>query len=62
MVNKSKATKRGIKVNGQKLEVVNSFKYMGAIVTDEESRPEILSRRVQTLAASARLRLIWRAE
>ena len=36
--------KSEIKVNGQKLETVTSFKYLGSIITDEGSKPEILSR------------------
>ena len=30
-----------IKVNGQKLETVKSFKYLGSVITDEDSKPEI---------------------
>ena len=45
-----------IKVNGQKLETVTSFKYLGSLRTDEGSRPEILSRIVQTTAALTRLK------
>ena len=33
-----------IKINGQKLETVTSFKYLGSVITDEGSNPEILSR------------------
>ena len=33
-----------IKVNGQKLETVISFKYLGSVITDEGSKPKILSR------------------
>ena len=33
-----------IKVNGQKLETVTSFKYLGSVITDEGSKPQILSR------------------
>ena len=40
-----------IKVNGQKLETVTSFKYLGAVTTDEGSKPEILSRIAQATAA-----------
>ena len=29
-----------IKVNGQKLETVTSFKYMGSVITDEGSKPD----------------------
>ena len=33
-----------IKINGQKFETVTSFKYPGSVITDEGSKPEILSR------------------
>ena len=33
-----------IKIKGQKLETVTSFKYLGSVITDEGSKPEILSR------------------
>ena len=36
---------------GQKLETVTSFKYLGSVITDEGSKPEILSRIAQTTAA-----------
>ena len=32
------------KVNGQKLETVIRFKYLGSVITDEGSKPQILSR------------------
>ena len=32
-----------IKIKGQKLETVTSFKYLGSVITDEGSKPEILS-------------------
>ena len=40
-----------IKVNGQKLETVTSVKYLGSVITDEGSKPEILSRIAQITAA-----------
>ena len=40
-----------VKINGQKLETVTSFKYLGSITTDEGSKPEILSRIAQATAA-----------
>ena len=49
-----------IKVSGEKLETVQSFKYLGAIVTDEGSRPEILSRIAQATGALANLKVIWK--
>ena len=33
-----------IKVNRQKLETVTSFKYLGSVITNEGSKPEILFR------------------
>ena len=46
-------------VNVQMLETVTSFKYLGSIITDEGSTPEILSRIVQTTAALTRLKPVW---
>ena len=45
-------------MNGQKLETVTSFKYLGSVVTDEGSKPEILSRIAQTTALT-RLKPVW---
>ena len=47
------------KVNGQKLEIVTSFRYLGSVITDEGSKPEILSRIAQTTAALTRLKPVW---
>ena len=44
-----------IKLNGQKLETVTSFKYLGSVVTDEGFKPEILSRMAQTTTALTKL-------
>jgi len=59
MTNNPQGIKQEIKVKGQKLEAVNSFKYLGAIVTDEGSKPEVLTRIAQTTAALAKLKTIW---
>ena len=48
-----------IKVNGQRLETVTSFKYLGSVITDEGSKPEILSRIAQTTAALTRFKPAW---
>ena len=45
-----------IKVNGEKLETVISFKYLGSVITVEGSKPEILTRIAQTTAALTRLK------
>ena len=60
MTNNSSGIFAKIKLNGQELEVVEKFKYLGSIVSDEGSRPEILVRIAQTTAALARLKPIWR--
>ena len=38
---------------------VTSFKYLGSVITDEGSKPEILSRIAQTTAALTRLKPVW---
>ena len=43
-------------VNGQRLEIVTSFKYLGSIVSDEGSKPKILFRISQTTAELTRLK------
>ena len=43
-----------IKVNGQRLEIITSFKYLGSVITDEGSKPEVLSRIAQATAALTR--------
>ena len=45
-----------IEVNGQRFETVISFKYLGLVITDEGSKPEILSRIAQTTAALTQLK------
>ena len=51
---------RYIMIQWQKLETVDHFKYLGAIICDEGSRREVLSRAAQTMAALARLKTIWK--
>ena len=59
MTNDTSGINTVIKVNGQKLETVTSFKYLGLIITDEGSKPEILSRIAQATAALTRLKPVW---
>ena len=56
MTNNTSGIKTVIKVNGQMLETVTSFKYLGSVITDEGSKPEVLSRITQTTAALTRLK------
>ena len=44
MTNNTRGINTEIKVTGQKLETVTSFKYLGSVITDEGPKPEILSR------------------
>ena len=39
---------------------MEKFKYLGAIISNEGSKTEILSRTAQTTAALSRLKIIWR--
>ena len=50
MTNNTSGSNIEIKINGQKLETVTSFKYLGSVVIDKDSKPEILSRIAQTTA------------
>ena len=56
MTNYTSGINTEVKIQGQKLETVTSFKYLGSVITDEGSKPEILSRKVQTTAALTRLK------
>ena len=59
MTNNTNGISTDIKVNYKKLGTVHSFKYLGAIVSDEGSKPEILSRIAQTTTALNKLNTIW---
>ena len=59
MTNNTSGIDTEIKVNGQELETVTSFKYLGSVITDEGSKSEILSRIEQTTAALTRLKPVW---
>ena len=59
MTNNTSSINTEIKVTVQKLETVTSFEYLGLIITDEGSKPEILSRIAQTTAALTRRKPVW---
>ena len=59
MRNNTSGINTEINVNGQKLETVTSFKYLGSVITDENSKPEILSKKAQATAALTRLKSVW---
>ena len=58
MTNNPNGFQREIKIKGQKLKEVENFMYIGAIISYEGSKPEILSRIDQTTAALSRLKII----
>ena len=57
MTNSANGIQREIKVKGQKLGTVTS---LGAVVSDDGSKPEVLSRIAQATAALTKLKPIWR--
>ena len=59
LTNNTSGINTEIKVNGQKLETVTSFKYLSSVLTNEGSKPEILSGTTQATAALTRLKPIW---
>jgi len=59
MTNNTNGFSTDIRVNNEKLDCVNRFKYLGAIIADEGSKPEILARIAQATAARAKLKTIW---
>ena len=61
MINNANDIQREIKVGkGQKLGTLTSFKYLGATVLDNGSKPEILSRIAKATAALTKMKPIWR--
>ena len=48
-----------IAIDNKKLETVRSFKYLGAMVSDEGSKLEVFARIAQTTAAVTKLKVIW---
>ena len=60
MTNSANGIQREIKVKGQKLGAVTGLKYLGAVVSDDGSKPEVLSRIAQATTALAKLKPIWR--
>ena len=59
MTNNTNGISTDITIDHKKLETVHSFKYLGAIVSDEGSKPEVLSRIAQTTAAVTKLKVTW---
>ena len=60
MTNSANVIQKERKVKGQKLDTVSSFRYLGAVASDDDSKSEVLSRIAQATAALTRLKPIWR--
>ena len=50
MTNNTSGINTEIEVNGRKLETVTRFKYLCSVITEDGSKPEILSRIAQATA------------
>ena len=59
MTNTTNGISTDITIDKKKLETVRSFKYLAAIVSDEGSKPEVLSRITQTTDAVTKQKVIW---
>ena len=60
MTNNNNGIQRDITANGEKLETVKKFKYLGAMVSDEGSKPKIIARIATTAATLIKLDIIWK--
>ena len=60
MTNSASGIQRERKAKEQKLGTVTSFKYLGAVASDDGSKPEILSKIAQATTALTKLKPIWR--
>ena len=58
MTNNTNGIITDITIDDKKLETVRNFKYLGAITSNGESKPEVLSRITQTTAAVTKLKVI----
>ena len=59
MTNNTSGINTEIKANGQKHVTVTSFKCLDSVITDEGSKPEVLSGIAETTATLTRLKPVW---
>ena len=59
MTNNTNDISIDVRNNGEKLDEVDSFKNLAAIITDQGSKPEVLSRTCTDNSSTARLKTIW---
>ncbi len=60
MTNNPNGINTTININGTNLETVENFKYLGAIISKEGSKPKEMARIAQTVTALAKLNIIWK--
>ena len=60
MTNNINGMTTALHIAGNTLDEVQSFKYLGAIISEEGSKPEVLARIAQATAALSSLKKIWR--
>ena len=48
-----------MKINNEPLKIVDTFKYLGAITDDKESKTDIKARTGQAVAALSKLNIIY---
>ena len=60
MTNNINGMTTALHIAGNTLDEVHNFKYLGAIISEEGSKPEVLARIAQATAALSSLKKIWR--
>ena len=60
MTNRKEGISSEILVNGNKLEEVKYFKYLGATISEEGSKKEVVCRIAQAIAALTKLSTVWK--
>ena len=60
VTNSANGIQREIKVSGPRLSTITSFRYLGAVVSNGGSKPEVLSRIAQATAVITMLKPVWK--
>lgn len=61
MTNNPDGFHKSMTLNNETVEVVNKFKYLGSIISDKGSKPEIVARIAQATKAISKLQRIWKS-
>ena len=62
MTNNNNGMTTDVQIVGSTLDEVQSFKYLGAIISEECSKPEVLARIAQATAALSSLKIVCRPQ